>query len=400
MLSQKMDKHDKSNRLSFCIKVDFKSLYFCNSSPLHCLCPFHSSSSESHIQDTDRLIASSQVGLIACTFSILCAVLGQQEQGYYPNKLVSISSPPSHFCHSRLKPATSAATRISNPKHKMKLSFAVLLFCLASHCHGQPIVFSAARTSDDLVQSLIRTHGSKVKKATGMKSYTLDKTVGRLWRVGSMESCKVEIGPTTAIADALLCPSESPSPCTQTTKYIDSQTFTDEIGFHAEYSISASGGLPGVFEATATATYGISYTYTKEYSNGAEFQYEFPVAPGKTCTPTRVLYRQRCKGTIWEVRDDSWGWMCNELSFDFNDKHRWFVREGEDGWFHYVHHRKGLPSQLRTFRSRHGFRPTSCSDATEKIQVRTLDVLRTDNNAKASLEFDNGKSISAITCLY
>ncbi|KAG0275570.1 hypothetical protein BGZ96_003742 [Linnemannia gamsii] len=282
----------------------------------------------------------------------------------------------------------------------MKLSFAVLLFCLASHCHGQPIAFSAARTSDDLVQSLIRTHGSKVKKATGMKSYTLDKTAGRLWRVGSMESCKVEIGPTTAIADALHCPSESPSPCTQTTKFVDSQTFRDEIGFHAEYSISASGGLPGVFEATATATFGISYTYTKEYSNGAEFQYEFPVAPGKTCTPTRVLYGQRCKGTIWQVRDDSWGWMCNELSFDFNDKHRWFVREGEDGWFHYVHHRKGLPSQLRTFRSRHGFRPTSCSDATEKIQVRTLDVLRTDNRAKASLEFDNGKSISAITCLY
>ncbi|KAF9322223.1 hypothetical protein BG006_002451, partial [Podila minutissima] len=179
-----------------------------------------------------------------------------------------------------------------------------------------------------------------------------------------------------------------------------SQTFRDEIGFHAEYSISASGGLPGVFEATATATFGISYTYTKEYSNGSEFQYEFPVAPGKTCTPTRVLYRQRCKGTIWEVRDDSWGWMCNELSFDFKDKHRWFVKEGEDGWFHYVHHRKGLPSQLRTFRSRHGFRPTSCSDATEKIQVRTLDVLRTDNHAKASLGFDNGKSISAISCLY
>ncbi|KAG0363231.1 hypothetical protein BGX24_004947, partial [Mortierella sp. AD032] len=217
------------------------------------------------------------------------------------------------------------------------------------------------------------------------------------WKVGSMESCQVEIGPTSAIADSLYCPSESPSPCTQKIVYTDSQTFRDEIGFHAEYSISASGGLPGVFEVTATATYGISYTYTKEYSNGAEFHYEFPVAPGKTCTPTRVLYRQRCKGTIWHVRNDSWGRMCNELSFDFNDKHRWFHPSPENGWFHYVHHRQGLPSQLWTFHSRDGFRPRSCSDATEKVQVRTMDVIRADNDAKASLEFDNGKSISAVT---
>ncbi|KAF9114082.1 hypothetical protein BGX30_006726 [Mortierella sp. GBA39] len=256
------------------------------------------------------------------------------------------------------------------------------------------------RTSEDLVQSLIRIHGSKVENATGMKSYMLDKTEGRLWRVGSMDSCQVEIGPTSAIADSLLCPPQSPSPCSQKTVYIDSQTLRDEIGFHAEFSIEAGGGLPGIFEAKSTATLGISYTYTKEYSNGKEFHYEFPVAPGKACTPTRVLYMQRCRGTVWEVRSDSWGWKCNELSVDFRDKHRWFTREGEGGWFQYVHHRQGLPSQLWSFRSRHGFRPTSCSDVTEKVQVRTLDVIRTDNDAKASLEFDNGKSISAISCLY
>lgn len=296
----------------------------------------------------------------------------------------------------------------------MKLYFPVLLVCLASQCYAQQVVLTPyermgcqqpqdgdmPRTEDELVQKLILLHGKKVENATGMKSYMLDKTEGRLWRVGSMDSCQVEIGSTSAIGHALICPPESSGPCKLGAVYRDSQTFRDEIGFHSEFSIEGSGGLPGVFEVKSTATFGMSYTYTKEYSKGLDLSYDFYVPPGRACVPTQVSYRQRCKGTIWQVRDDPWGWMCGELSVDFNDKHRWFTRDGESGWFQYVHHRSGHPSQLWTFHTRHGFRPASCSDVDEKVQVRTLEVIRTDGDAKASLEFDNGQSISAITCVY
>ncbi|KAF9948669.1 hypothetical protein BGZ70_002128 [Mortierella alpina] len=297
----------------------------------------------------------------------------------------------------------------------MKLYIPALVLVCTSYCHArqfplasldnlgcQKIAERFPKTNSDLVQKLIDVHGTKVEHATGMKHYKLDKSPNRLWRVAAMDHCEIEIGPPSAIGHALYCPRESPTPCTLGATYKDSQSFRDEIGFHTEFSIESGGGLPGVFEAKSTITFGTSYTYSKEFSHGLELSYVFPVEPGRVCTPTQVAYRQRCTGTVWEVRNDSWGWTCPELAanIDFNDKHRWFVLEGQDQWFHYVHYRGNLPPQLYTVRSKNVFRPRSCSDVPEKIQVRTLDYMQSDTNAKNPVEFDNGKSISAITCVY
>ncbi|KAG0065720.1 hypothetical protein BGZ90_001683 [Linnemannia elongata] len=151
-----------------------------------------------------------------------------------------------------------------------------------------------------------------------------------------MDSCQIEIGPTTAIGHALICPPESSDPCKLGAVYRDSQTFRDEIGFHSEFSIEGSGGLPGVFEVKSTATFGTSYTYTKEYSKGLDPSYDFYVPPGRACVPTQVPYREVQGNYLADV----------------------------------------------------------------KVEVRTLEVIRTGGDAKASLEFDNGQSISGITCLY
>ncbi|KAF9127932.1 hypothetical protein BG015_004430 [Linnemannia schmuckeri] len=311
----------------------------------------------------------------------------------------------------------------------MKLYLAVLLVCLAGSCHALPQQYMLTpsenmscghpqsgadigphsdvdidpQSSEDLVQLLVKTHGSKVEKATGMKVYSIDKPKGGYWRVGALDSCNIEIGPTSAIGDTLLCPSQSPSTCNLGITVVDSQTFRDEIGFHAEYTIEVSGGLPGVFEAKVSATYGLSYTYSKEYSKGQEISYSFPVSPGRTCTPTRVSYRQRCIGTIWEVANDAWTGHCKDLPFDFADKHRWFSYPGdagEFGWFQYVQYRPGQIPQLWTVHTSHGYRPISCADVDKLVQVRSLRQLRVDNDAKASLEFDTGRSISAVTCIY
>jgi hypothetical protein len=301
----------------------------------------------------------------------------------------------------------------------MKLHLAVLLVCLAGSCHALPrqymltpsenmscgypqsdVVDIGPQSSDDLVQLLVKTHGSKVEKAIGMKAYSIDKSKGGYWRVGALDSCNIEIGPTQAIGDTLLCPSQSPSTCDLGITFVDSQSFRDEIGFHAEYTIEVSGGLPGVFEARVSATYGMSYTYSKEYSKGQEISYSFPVSPGRTCTPSRVSYRQRCTGTIWEVANDAWTGHCKDLPFDFADKHRWFSTDGEFGWFHYVQYRPGQVPQLWTVHTSHGFRPINCADVDKLVEVRSLKQLRVDNDAKASLEFDTGRSISAVTCIY
>ncbi|KAF9971537.1 hypothetical protein BGZ73_005523 [Actinomortierella ambigua] len=259
-----------------------------------------------------------------------------------------------------------------------------------------------AQSSDDLVQLLVKTHGSKVEKATGMKAYSIDKPKGGYWRVGAMDSCNIEIGPTSAIGDTLFCPSQSPDTCQLEISVIDSQTFRDEIGFHAEYTIEVSGGLPGIFEARVSATYGMSYTYSKEYSKGQEISYSFPVSPGKTCTPTRVSYRQRCIGTVWEVQNNRRDWNCKDLAFDFGDKHRFFTNSDDQayGWYHYVQYRPNEAPELWTLHTSHGFRPINCEDIDRGVEVRTMKQLRVDKDAKASLEFDTGKSISAVTCIY
>ncbi|KAF9105216.1 hypothetical protein BGX27_009723 [Mortierella sp. AM989] len=280
-------------------------------------------------------------------------------------------------------------------------------FVYRNHAHNKQPVYNdfeeysgPPRTSDSLIRELVRVHGDKVVNATGMKSYAINKAPGRLWRVGGTEYCRSEIGPVTPIGDALACDSQSPSACQLDITFVDTQSFKHTVGFVAQYEISGKGGMPGVFEASTTWTFGSSYSYEKEYSRGRELKYSFPVSPGRTCIPSHVAYRQSCTGTLWEAKNDRWDWMCDELTdIDFRDKHKFFYLQGEDNWFHYVAVRSDK-TVLYSIRTKNEFVPTSCYDVDYKIQVRTLTVINTNADAKASLEFDNGNSISATTCVY
>ncbi|KAF9353795.1 hypothetical protein BGX26_008439 [Mortierella sp. AD094] len=296
----------------------------------------------------------------------------------------------------------------------MKFYIPILLGLTASQCRSQQVILNPQRglgchhsiynddprTPDGLIQELIRAHGPKITNATGMKAYVMDKTSGRGWRVSGMNNCNVEIGPISPIGDSLSCPLESPSPCQLDVTFIDTQTFTTSVGFYAEYSISASGGTPGVFEVKTSLTVGTSYSYDKQYSHGRELKYSFPVSPGRTCTPSHASYRQSCTGNIWEVNSDRSGWWCTDLTdLKFDDKHAFFSYPGDDKWFHYV--RIGpYNTVLYTMHTRDGFPPKSCSDLDGGIEVRTMRLLDMDVQTKASLEYDNGNSISATTCIY
>ncbi|KAG0201805.1 hypothetical protein BGX28_005460 [Mortierella sp. GBA30] len=182
-------------------------------------------------------------------------------------------------------------------------------------------------------------------------------------------------------------------------KFTDTQSFRTNVGFYTEFSISTTAGVPGIFEAKVTATTGTSYSYEKEYSHGKELSYTFPVAPGKACTPSKVAYRQPCTGILWEVQDNRSLWSCPGLrDLDFNKTHKFFSGQDAD-WFHYVSVRPS-DTVLYTMHSLSGFIPRSCDELTWQVEARTLNVIITDPTSKASLEFDNGSSVSAVSCLY
>lgn len=147
----------------------------------------------------------------------------------------------------------------------------------------------APKTIVDHEAKLVKDHRVLVNAVKDMKSYFIDKSPHIPWKTGSTHSCVPEIGPAATTGRAMSCPAESPRPCKFMVTYKDSQTFK-EMGFYAEFSIESAGGMSGIYEARVTTTFGSSYSYTKEFNHGIDLGYEFPVAPGLSCTPTQVSY--------------------------------------------------------------------------------------------------------------
>ncbi|KAG9319414.1 hypothetical protein KVV02_007563 [Mortierella alpina] len=246
--------------------------------------------------------------------------------------------------------------------------------------------------------------GGKVANldASQTQTYVMNKEHRDYWRVAANYDCKADKGPGQNLGSALMCPAEGGKPCELGVEIKDEQTFADQIGVHADYTIETSGSVPGVFDIKTSATFGVSYTYTKQFNSGRMVKYTFPVPEGKTCTPTRMSYRLLCKGTIWRVQDDRTDTDCGSLSgIDFKNRFRWFNLESDgSNWYQYVNQPDGQNTQLWTFDSKSGGRPTSCDDIKAPVQVRSMTKITEDPNVYASLSTTDGSSFSAVTCIF
>ncbi|KAG0043241.1 hypothetical protein BGZ83_011688 [Gryganskiella cystojenkinii] len=294
----------------------------------------------------------------------------------------------------------------------MKLEFLSILLVWCAHLgHTRSISLAPneyaalhrrADASQNLNATLATLHGSSAAKANKAQSYMFSFTNSR-WKVAAIESCEVEIGPENKFGSALICPAKSAAPCTLTATFKDSQTFRDEIGVHASYSVEASGGVPGIAEVKMSATYGASYTYTQEYSHGVEVAYGYTVPVNETCTPTSVSYRLRCTGSSWQLARDDQQWdqelVCKDQTIDFKTRDKWFMAKEHDGWEYQYIDKSVTDGKLWTFKTNNQGRPRDCSDV-KFLGLRNLKKIRDNKDTLCPLGYTNGKSLTAVTCIY
>ncbi|KAF9283572.1 hypothetical protein BGZ68_005259 [Mortierella alpina] len=218
-------------------------------------------------------------------------------------------------------------------------------------------------------------------------------------------------GSCQGIGDALICPEESPSPCQFTAKFVDTQSTTNELGFKSEFSLSAKGGASGALEFEAKVTLSEERRFSRQFNEGKELTYTFHVEKGKACRLSQVSYRARCQGVLYDVPSSRQTVLCPVLvrldrQFSFNEPHAWFKDPEYPDWFHMV--RKvnefmdPVPSGLYlwSFRVKNNFPPTSCADLIQDAEYRPMTEKTRDPNSESFLVLDNGKSISAVSCIY
>ncbi|KAG0090035.1 hypothetical protein BGZ93_000639 [Podila epicladia] len=296
----------------------------------------------------------------------------------------------------------------------MKIYLPVLLVCITSLCEARSILLArhepalhrreaaeAGPVSDsdqDLINKLAASDMSTTAaKANGAKSYMIDQSSS--WTVGANEECQAEIGPKQTFAGALLCSAEGGAACKVTAAIKNTESFTNTMGFTTSFSIEASGKI-GAATVKVAASQSQSNTYAHTYGQETSISYEFPVPAGKGCTPTRVSYRMKCKGTSWHVIGEEKKFDCDKLTdpIDFSDQLRIF--KGDDGHYFYVNHRSDGKSELYemlTFENR--YRPNNCGEVTGGVWVRQMDVLLSADTEEP-LSFTDGKSLSAMACIF
>ncbi|KAF9562619.1 hypothetical protein EC968_005196 [Mortierella alpina] len=263
-------------------------------------------------------------------------------------------------------------------------------------------LLETTKSNNSLQERLRQLYESQISNTAAFRSYSLILT--HRWQVWKLDHCQPKIKAPTAIGTALYCARTSANNCQLSVRYINTQTLSTQDGVSAEFSVSMSVGEPGIFEAKMSMSLSTSHTVTHTYSDGKEFLYTFPVGKGKMCTPSIVSYYLQCQGTHWDVNDDPKSIPCSEVlaryGIDFADPHRWFVDPKNDDWYQYVYEDREHGDQLWSFHVRYKAPPKSCEDIVQIVDLRTLSDKRNQTSSEAFLGFDNGQSISVVSCVY
>ncbi|KAF9291656.1 hypothetical protein BGZ68_002978 [Mortierella alpina] len=266
-----------------------------------------------------------------------------------------------------------------------------------------PILLLDLKVTHETLADLLRERfESTIGNTSAYKSFALIKT--NQWQVQELYDCEPRIRPAEPIGTTLYCDDDSTTGCQVSIKYIDTQTVSVQDGITAEFSVSMSGGEPGVFEAKVSVSLAGSHTVTHTYSNGKEFTYTFPVVRGKICTPSIVSYYLQCKAIHWIVENDALskpcGYFTDRYEIDFDDQHWWFRDPTDEDWFQYVSRDKNGVDHLLSFHVKLKAPPTSCEDVVQSVDMRTLSEKRNLPSSHAFLGLDNGQSFSMVSCVY
>ncbi|KAK3810398.1 MAG: hypothetical protein J3R72DRAFT_463895 [Linnemannia gamsii] len=297
----------------------------------------------------------------------------------------------------------------------MKLYLPILLVCFASLSHArsvprapqestlhrreEPVQEEVVNDDDALYKLLASELGADGENAAGLSAYTITKspTESYDWIVGSIEDCQREMGPATPIGSTLDCDAESPTPCTRSVTYQDSQTSSSTTGFHWEFGVEGGGAI-GPVNVKSTFKYGQSSSTTQSITKGEGNTYTFPVPAGKHCTPTIVSYRMSCKGTAYNVNHDAWNTKanpggCASLNIDFASNK---IFEGFDPRYYYYVSGTDLYEMVSTT----DFPPSGCDTVKGgDVWVRNMVLSNQDPASKQPLFYTTGKSLSTISCV-
>lgn len=298
----------------------------------------------------------------------------------------------------------------------MKLNFPILLVCTATLLQAQSVPWApqgstlhwrrAAGVTEEVVNDdaalvalLTTDFGTAGENTAGVAGYTMSASPANNydWIVGTIADCTREQAPAMPIGSALQCDIGNTTPCSRSVVYQDTQSSSSTTGFHWEFGAEASGAI-GPVTVKSTFKYGQSTSKTEARTKGESNTYVFPVPPGKSCIPTIVSYRMRCKGDAYNVNHDAWNTKpnpggCKNLPIIF-DKDKIFAGLSPR-YYYYV---SGL--ELYEMISTSDFPPMSC-DAVDggNVWVRGMVLANEDNASLQPLFYTNGKSLSAISCV-
>lgn len=136
-----------------------------------------------------------------------------------------------------------------------------------------------------------------------------------------MDTCRPKVSGIKALAEGIYCDSSQPS-CSQTVKFVTTDTYQSSLGFSFSTTISAEADF--VFaKASISSTYGMSYDYTWGRQDQFEKSYTFNLGPATYCTPSMVHIELECDLAAHSVYYDT-GWGHH----DYNGNEMWLEANG------------------------------------------------------------------------
>ncbi|CAO3566906.1 unnamed protein product [Mortierella alpina] len=178
------------------------------------------------------------------------------------------------------------------------------------------VIVDTVEGRETLADRLQKLYASKLNDTSALRSYLLERK--HQWKVWKLASCEAKFS----------------------FQHVDTQTFSKQSGFTAEFSLSMDEDVPDVFDFHQSASFSYSHTSTHTFSHGKAFTYTFPVAIGRMCTPSIASYYLRCQGVPWDVLNGAEWEPCSEFTqrfkIDFDDEPQWFVDSENSDWFQYV----------------------------------------------------------------
>ncbi|KAF9562617.1 hypothetical protein EC968_005194 [Mortierella alpina] len=269
---------------------------------------------------------------------------------------------------------------------------------------GPILLLDTDGSQNSLVDQLRDHFESSLGNTSAFTSYSMmmnDPSIP--WQVWKLEHCQATIDVQT-MPPSLHCDEKSPSYCNFAYKTDVKQTLATEDGLKTEVSLSMSGGEPGIAEIKMSFSRSESHSVTRSFSKGKEFDYTFPVAVGRTCTPTIAYYYLSCEGTRWDTLNDAVSESCsdftNSYNIDFKDPTLWSQSPDSKDWYQHFNFDKNQGNHLFSFHVRDQMPPKSCDDIVQLVDKRSLADIRDQRDVNAFLRYTNDQSISMISCVY